>query len=230
MIAAGAALAGLEALADPERAAGMAAYHKTDRRCLGLQVPQIEALVAEWRAGAPEIPARVALAGGLWDSGVFEARIAAAKLLVQARLAPGDDAAVWDEFLRWLPDFDGWALADHACKVAERRLRAEPARLDSVAGWTKDGNHWVRRAALVATLPWAKLTHPDAAETEARARILGWAAGYVADRDWFIQKSVAWWLRTLSMHDPDTVRAFLAGPGAGLKPFARRDAERRLPA
>jgi 3-methyladenine DNA glycosylase AlkD len=227
MISAGAALADLEALADPERAAGMAAYHKTERRCLGLQVPQIEALVADWRAGAT-VAQRVTLAGGLWDSGVFEARVAATKLLVQARLAPEDDAAVWAEFLRWLPEFDGWALADHACKVAERRLRAVPARLDAVAGWTLHETMWVRRAALVATLPWAKLTHPDPADLEARHRILGWAAGYVADRDWFIQKAVAWWLRTLSVHDPEAVRSFLAGPGAGLKPFARRDAARRL--
>ena len=87
---------------------------------------------------------------------------------------------------------------------------------------------WVRRAALVATLPWSKLTHPDAAEVAARERILGWAAGYVADRDWFIQKAVGWWLRSLAPHDPDRVRAFLDGPGAGLKAFARREATRRL--
>ena len=86
-----------------------------------------------------------------------------------------------------------------------------------------------RRAALVATLPWAKLTHPRPEELAARERILAWAAGYVADRDWFIQKAVAWWLRSLSLHDPDRVRAFLAGPGRELKAFARKDAARRLP-
>ena len=58
--------------------------------------------------------------------------------------------------------------------------------------------------------------------------ILGWAAAYVTDRDLFIQKAVGWWLRSLSLHDPDRVRAFLAGPGAGLTPFARREALRRL--
>jgi 3-methyladenine DNA glycosylase AlkD len=87
---------------------------------------------------------------------------------------------------------------------------------------------WVRRAALVATLPWARLTHPTADEREERERILGWAAGYVQDRDWFIQKAVGWWLRTLSAHDPARVTAFLAGPGAGLRGFARREATRRV--
>ncbi len=87
---------------------------------------------------------------------------------------------------------------------------------------------WVRRSALVDTIPWAQQRHPDAEARAARERILGWAAGYVTDRDWFIRKTVGWWLRTLSLHDPDRVRGFLDGPGRGLKAFARREAERRM--
>lgn len=226
MTGAAAALAALEARADPGRAAEAAAYHKAPRRYLGVPVPEIEALVADWRSEA-DVPARVALARGLWASDAHEARIAAAKLLVQARIGEGE-ALVWEEFLRWVPEFDAWAIADHACKVGERRLVARPERLDAVEGWTRDGNLWVRRAALVATLPWSKLTHPTAAETAARERVLDWARGYVADREWFIQKAIGWWLRSLSAHDPERVRAFLAGPGQGLRAFARREALRRL--
>jgi 3-methyladenine DNA glycosylase AlkD len=50
----------------------------------------------------------------------------------------------------------------------------------------------------------------------------------VADREWFVQKAIGWWLRSLSVRDPDRVRAFLDGPGQGLRPFARREALRRL--
>lgn len=221
-----AALAALRAGGDPARAAAMAAYHKAPRIYLGLAVPAIEALVAEWRA-ALDLPARVALAADLWDSDLHEGRIAAAKLLTQARLGDGDPL-VWAEFLRWAPGFDSWAIADHACKAGERRLLAEPARLDRIEAWTADPNPWLRRAALVVTLPWSKLTHPDAAERAARERILGWAALLVEDRGWFTQKAIGWWLRSLSLHDPDRVAAFLAGPGAGLKTFARREAQRRM--
>jgi 3-methyladenine DNA glycosylase AlkD len=226
MTDAAAALAALRARTDPDRAVAMAAYHKTPRGYLGVPVPEIEVLVAKWRRGAT-IAGRVALAAGLWDSDIHEARIAAAKLLTQARI-PEDEPLVWAELQRWVPTFDAWAIADHACKAGERRLRAAPARLDTVEAWTRDPNMWVRRAALVATLPWTKARHPDAAEAAARERILGWAAGYVADRDWFIQKAVGWWLRSLSLRDPDRVRAFLEGPGRDLKPFARREATRRL--
>ncbi|MBP7003433.1 DNA alkylation repair protein [Amaricoccus sp.] len=217
----------LEALADPARAAEMAAYHKAPRRYLGVAVPQIQALADRWRAER-DVPARVALAARLWDSDVHEARIAAAKLLTQARI-PSHEPEVWAELLRWVPAFDAWAIADHACKAGQRRLVAVPARLDVVEGWVDDPTMWVRRAALVATLPWSTARHPDATERAARERILGWAGRLVADRDWFIQKAIGWWLRSLAPHDPPRVRSFLAGPGAGLKAFARREAERRLP-
>ncbi len=63
-----------------------------------------------------------------------------------------------------------------------------------------------------------------------RERVLGWCAHHAADRDWFMQKAVGWWLRDLSKHDPQRVRDWLAAHGDRLKPFARREATRRMPA
>ena len=87
---------------------------------------------------------------------------------------------------------------------------------------------WSRRAALVFTLPWAKMRHPSPEDLARRETILGWAADYASDKEWFIQKSVSWWLRSLSKRDPDRVRAFLDAHGAAMKGFARRDAARLL--
>lgn len=220
------ALARLEALADAARAAEMAAYHKVARRYLGATVPQVEELVAEWRA-ALTLEDRVALAAGLWESDIHEARVAAAKLLTQARLRP--DEAVWDLICGWTQGFDGWALADHATSAGQKRLVADPARIEVVAGWVSSPNLWTRRAALVITLPYAKMNFPKDQELAIRECALGWAADYVADRDWFIQKAVAWWVRDLSKHDAGRARAFVEGPGAGLKAFARKEAGRFLP-
>ena len=222
------ALAALEALADPAKAAEMLAYHKAKRRYLGVPVPQIEALVADWRAAAT-LDDRVALAAALWDSDIHEARVAAAKLLTQARIRP-DDTAVWDLLCAWVPGFDGWALADHATIAAQKRLVADPSRLATVESWTTHPNMWTRRAALVITLPYAKMSNPKPADIAIRETALGWAEAYITDRDWFIQKAVAWWLRDLSKHDPDRSRAFLAAHGAGLKSFAQKEAARHLTA
>lgn len=127
-----------------------------------------------------------------------------------------------------MPQFDAWALADHVSDAGARRLVANPARLDEVEGWTRSDHLWTRRAALVMTLPWTKQNHPSAEDLARRDRILGWAAGYVTDRNWFIQKAVAWWLRELSKHDAPRVHAFLDAHGAAMKPFARKEAAKYL--
>lgn len=220
------ALAQIEALGDPRRAAEMAAYHKVPRPYLGVAVPELDALAKGWREGL-DLGARVALAAGLWETGIHEAMVAAAKLLTQARIRP-DDTPVWELIASWAEGFEGWAVADHAAAAGGRRLVADPSRLDRVETWTRHPNMWTRRAALVMTLPWAKLPFPKPADRAVRARVLGWAADYAADRDWFIQKAVAWWLRDLSKHDPALARAWLAEHGAGLKAFAQKEAARHL--
>lgn len=220
------ALDALRAQADPARAGEMAAYHKVPRVYLGVAVPVIEGMTRDWRTQVTP-DQRVALAAGLWDSDIHEGRVAAAKLLTQARIRP-EDGPVWDLIADWAQGFDSWALADHASVAGGKRLVADPARLDQVEGWTGAANMWTRRAALVMTLPWTRLTHPKPAETAVRMRVLNWAAGYADDRDWFIQKAVGWWLRDLSKHAPNLTRGWIADHGARLAPFARREAVRHL--
>lgn len=220
------ALAELAGLGDAYKAGEMAAYHKAERPYFGIANPVIYDCCARWRE-ALSLEGRIQLASDLWDSNVHEARVAAAKLLVQARINP-DDAA-WQLIASWVPTFDAWAIADHACGAGSRRLVADPTRLDEVEGWTTSDHLWTKRAALVMTLPWTKQKHPKPEELAARERILGWAATYVTDPNWFIQKSVSWWLRDLGRRDPDRVWAFLEAHGDAMKPFARKDASRKLP-
>ena len=219
------ALGALTALGDPDRATQALAYHKIDRPYLGVAVPQIDDLARQWRSDLT-LDDRLALAAALWDSNIHEGRIAAAKLLYQARIRP-DDAA-WVLIRSWVPDFDAWAIADHVCISGAKRLLADPTRIDDVEPWTTSEHMWTRRAALVITLPWTKQNHPKPLDLAIRDRVLGWAATYVSDPEWFIQKSVAWWLRELSRHDPARTRAFLDAHGAAMKPFARKEAARHL--
>ena len=221
-----AALAQLHAAADAEYAAYAAAYHKAPRPYLGIKVPVIDAMADLWRSDC-SLDDRLTLAAALWDTNIHEARVAAAKLLTQARIKP-DDARAWDLIQSWVPQFDAWAIADHACKAAEKRITAEPSRIGTVELWTTSENIWQRRAALLATLPFTKQNFPKPFELEIRDRVLGWAAIYADDRDWFIQKAIAWWLRDLSKHDPARVSDFLATHGARLKPFARIEAAQYL--
>ena len=220
-------LAQLQALATPAKAAEMAAYHKADRPYLGVSVPQIDDLTDAWRAEL-SLEDRLALAAALWRTNIHEARIAAAKLLTQARIRP--DQVAWELIQSWLPDFDAWAIADHVSIAGQKRLVADSSRIDTVAGWITSPHMWTRRAALVMTLPWTKQNFPKPQELAVRARVLDWCAELSDDRDWFIQKAVAWWVRDLSKHDAAAAQGFLDRHGGRLKPFARKEAARHLDA
>ncbi|MGI9368189.1 MAG: DNA alkylation repair protein, partial [Ruegeria sp.] len=168
----------IKAYANTEKAEQMAAYHKADRPYLGVPNPVLNDLTKSWRREL-DVSQRVDLARELWKTNIHEARLAAAKLLTQARIRPDEDA--WTLLQSWLPSFDGWTVADHACMAMQKRLVAEPSRLDQVETWTRSDHMWTRRAALVATLPWTKQNHPKPEDLQRRDRILDWASGYVSD-------------------------------------------------
>ena len=209
----------LRELGSAERAVHDAAYHKSSREHWGVAAPELNAWVRTLGKQRSEAEI-IALTDELWASGVMDARVAAAKLL--AVRAIGDDGAVWRRVETFKLDFDGWAIADSMKHAAERCLLADPRRLKLLdRKWTRHESFWVRRAALVFTLRWTK---PGMDPT----LMLGWAAGYAADPEWFIQKAIGWWLRELSKHDPARVRVFLEEHGAQMKAFARREATRRM--
>lgn len=214
----------LMALGDGTKAEEMAAYHKVPRAYLGVAAPVIDGLARRWR-DERDLAARLALADALWRTDVHEARIAAAKLLTQARIRPDEEA--WRLIASWVPQFDGWAIADHVMNAGERRLLADPSRLDEVEGWLGHDSFWVRRAAVVGTLPWTHIRNPKSEDLARTDRILGWLERLADDRQWFIQKAIGGWLRELSRHDPDRVHGWIAQHGERLKPFARKEALRR---
>lgn len=216
----------LTVLATPARAVEMRVYHKIDRIYLGLTNPQLNDITKAWRQ-TNSAAENVALADALWRTNIYEARIAAAKVLTQARIRP-DDTPAWELIASWTQDFDSWAIADHVSMAAQKRLVADPSRLDGVEGWTASEHLWTRRAAFVSTLPWTKQNHPKPDEIAARDRILGWAATLASDHKWFMQKAIGWWLRELSKHDPERTQAFIAKHGDTLKPFAKKEALRHL--
>lgn len=220
------ALAEISAHIEPGRAESSAVYHKQTRKVLGVSNPSINTLAQGWRQTLT-LDARVQLADDLWQTNIFEARITAAKLLTQARIQP--DQNVWHLIVSWVPDFDSWAIADHACTAGQKRITADPSRIAQVETWTQSEHMWTRRAALVIMLPWTKSRYPKDQEIDAREQVLRWSSGYVDDHDWFIQKAVAWWLRDLSKRDPDRVQTFLETHGDRMKPFARREAAKYLP-
>lgn len=210
-------LAQMRALADPAHAAKIAAQHKSGRETLGLKPAQIDALVAEWRA-ARDVEGRVALAAALWEADIHEARIAAAKLLTQARIRP--DAAVWALIEDWVPQLDGSAIADAVSAAGQRRVTAE--RLPAMLAWAAHPNPWARRSLLTMTQPLARMPHPKAGDLALRDQVLEAAAPLAGVGHGAIQQALGAWLRDLARRDPARAEAFAAAHE--LKPAARRAA------
>lgn len=212
--------------ADPAKAAEMPAYHKAERTYLGTPNADIDAAVKIWR-DALDLDARLELASGLWDSDVHEGRVAAAKLLNQARIRP-DDTAAWELITSWVPQFDSRVIADLVAVAGAKRLVADPDRIRYLGAWIEDEHMWTRRAVFMMTLPWTKQNHPKPAELAMRDLVMGWAAQLVDDHDFMIQTAIAGWLRDLSKHDHDRVAQFIDLHGELMKKFAVKEASRNL--
>jgi 3-methyladenine DNA glycosylase AlkD len=211
-------IASLRGYGDPARAEKDQLYHKSSWLHWGVTAPQMEAAIRETLDGAgPDTLMRISR--DLWPEPVWDLKIVAARILARKSVPP--DERLWEFVALRLGDLDAWAVADNMASLASRCLIADPRRLDAVETWVESGHLWTRRASLVFTLPWTRSGRDP-------ERMLGWARRLTCDREWFIQKAIGWWLRELGKRDPDRVRRFLAEHGAGLKGFARREAEKYL--
>ncbi len=85
-------MAQLNELADPAAVEKMQAYHKVDRPYLGVANPQINDLTKAWRAEL-SLTDRIALADALWQTDIFEARVAAAPAAAVAVPCTGPSTA-----------------------------------------------------------------------------------------------------------------------------------------
>lgn len=98
----------------------------------------------------------------------------------------------------------------------------------TIAGWTRSDNRWIRRAALVSTVPLnlkargAKAPHGEAAKTLAVCERL------LDDRDDMVVKALSWALRTLGARDEDALQRFLRRHDARLAARVKRETKSKL--
>jgi 3-methyladenine DNA glycosylase AlkD len=193
---------------------------KSAHEHLGVNASQC-AMLARTTSKTLEEAQVLVLAEALWQTNLFEAKICSAKLLELPKVQPSQD--LWNLILSFLNDIDNWAIEDQLAKAAQKCILEDEKRLDDIEKWTEHSSFWVRRAALVYTLPFAKpKRNPE--------RMLKWAAKYASDKEWFIQKAIGWWLRELGTHNPEAVFLFLKEHWINLQKVAKKEATRKLSA
>jgi 3-methyladenine DNA glycosylase AlkD len=190
----------LRAGGTPARAEGEKAYLKSDLDFLGVTVAQVRAAV---RRVAPSLDRAelLALVDALWDSTVFDRRLAAA-LLLDARvdLLEPADLNVIERLVRRSRT---WALVDVlAGGVAGALLVRHPDAAHVLDRWAADDDFWVRRSALLALLTPMKRGLP-------LDRFLRYADAMLDEKEFFVRKAIGWVLREEGKRRPDEVVAWL---------------------
>jgi 3-methyladenine DNA glycosylase AlkD len=217
----------LDGLGTAARATYDQQYHKSEFAHMGVPVPELRKLVKALykeiggrRAGHDDV---TTLAAVLWDSDVYERRLAAVFVLAQGvRLLEAPDL---QDVTLMLRDAPMWALIDPlagdvAGKVA---LRDREGTSDTLDLWAADGDFWLRRAALLALIPGIREGRPDL------VRVTRYADPMVDESEFFVRKAIGWVLREIAYKDPTWVAAWVTARLERLSGVTFREAVRRLP-
>jgi len=213
-------------LGSAERAAREKRYLKSELRHLGVTVPALRKVVVAFLRARPELERTDALelARALWKKPIHERRAAAVEVLsfYKKRLLP-EDIALIEDLLR---ESRGWALVDNlsalvAGDLVERFPKQLAAALDR---WAKDGDFWLRRAALLSLL---LALRRGAGDFE---RFCRYAEGMLEEKEFFIRKAIGWVLRDTSKKTPERVVAWLLPRAARASGLTVREAAKHLPA
>ena len=193
----------LRAAGTPERAAGEKKYLKSELDFLGATVGDTRRVVHAFSKEHPGMShdELVDLVEGLWDSPVFERKMAAVILLQKRADQLGvEDLRLAEHFIRTSKT---WALVDPlAVDIVGRILRVENRATRTIDSWARDGDFWVRRSALLAHLK--SIRAGDRLE-----RFTRYADTMLEEDEFFIRKAIGWVLREAGKKRPEDVAAWL---------------------
>jgi 3-methyladenine DNA glycosylase AlkD len=168
----------IDALASGDVRAGMARFGLPTDNARGVRTPQLKALAR--RIGRDHV-----LAGRLWATGVFEARVVAAFIDEPEKVTRA-------QMERWAREFDSWGVCDACCCYLFRRT---PFAWAKAVEWAGREAEFVKRAgfALMAYLA----VHDKAADDAAFAGLLPVIEREADDDRPFVRKAVNWALRQI---------------------------------
>lgn len=137
------------------------------------------------QATAKELGRHHGLAGALWDTGNYDARLLACFVAESERVTP----AFMD---RWCRDFDSWAVCDTACMHLFDRT---PHAFGRITAWATRTGEFQKRAAfaLLASVALHDKKAPDAPFLDTFPLM---EAAAQDDRN-FVKKGVSWALRAI---------------------------------
>jgi len=212
----------LDAVADPEKAAPMAAYMKTEMPFYGVQkagrVKISKALKAALEPrGHEEYAAAVR---GLWAEQWREMKYLA---VAYARSFPEYiDALSLPLYEQMIREGAWWDFVDEiSIHLVGKALRSEPDQLWPVMdAWIEDEDFWIQRAAIICQISFK-------GDTDS-VRLFEYCDGLLHVREFFIRKAIGWALREYSKTAPEAVIDFVEGAEDRISGLSRREALKRI--
>jgi 3-methyladenine DNA glycosylase AlkD len=169
----------------------MARFALPSDGALGVRMADVQAL-------ARQIGRDHDLAEGLWQTGIFEARLLAAYVDDPARVTPA-------QMDRWCRDFDNWGICDTVCFALFDRT---PYAWAKVGRWAGRRAEFVRRGAFA--LLWGLTVHDKQSGDEPFLHGLTLIERAAVDDRHFVKKAVNMALRATGKRNPRLGRAALA--------------------
>ncbi len=183
-------LAWLERKGSRRAADGMARYGiQTRLRVLGVSMGTMQPLAKRLKREM-DPDARHVLAAGLWQTGVYEARML-------ATLVDEPSLVTRRQMNAWMADCDNWAIVDTACFCLFDRT---PLAWEKVRPWSASPREFVKRAGFVLMACLA-LHDKGAPDARLRAFLPLIEQGATDDRN-FVKKGVSWALRSIGRRRP----------------------------
>jgi 3-methyladenine DNA glycosylase AlkD len=216
--------AALREHADPDKAAPMQAYMKSEMPYLGVRVPAVRTICRPlirdndpldrvgWEAAIRE----------LYDGAVYrEERYAALSIVRHVRYHEYLTYAALPLLEHLIRTGAWWDLVDETSHCVGVVLMADRARTTrSLPRWSRDRDLWIRRSSIIC-----QRGHQDATDTDLLTACI---LPNLTDREFFIRKAIGWALREYAWTDPDWVRTFVDSYHEIMSPLSRREAIKHL--
>ena len=208
---------------NPARAPAEKAYLKSDLDFLGVGLPVMRQAVrsVERQHGGLGHQGLVALVRILWSRPVFERRMMAVLLLeaFEPLLRPAD-IRLLEHLIR---QSKTWAFVDElAIAITGPLVERSPKLLRVLDRWAEDDDFWLRRSAMLALLRPLRRGRGDF------PRFARYAERMLADREFFIRKTIGWVLRETGKPQPDLDYSWLLPRAARASGVTVREAVKYL--